>query len=80
MGRCKDCANWIRIVDDRFLFDEQYRQYRAEYMGKCSCPKFVYAYKEQPDTDGLEYWDTDGWRARFLTGEDFGCVHFKERK
>lgn len=56
--------------------------------GECNCKKFIYtqaggcvedddiANEDQPDA--LLYTDGEAYGAYFLTGENFGCVHFKE--
>lgn len=63
MNLCKDCKHWKRREDD----------YRGEHVGDCSSDHFVYM--EKCPSDGLEYWDYEGYSAGFLTGENFGCVH-----
>lgn len=68
--RCGDCVFWKRNTD-KFIPD---------YMGDCSCPKFVYTGREDNyPRDGLEYCDYECYSAGFRTGEDFGCVHFKAK-
>jgi hypothetical protein len=48
----------------------------------CSNAKFVYLWegnvKDVP-SDGLGYWDFEGYDADFCVGPDFGCVHHDER-
>lgn len=71
---CKNCVYWNRDEHD---FNKNF--------GKCKCDKFVYTGKSEfedveTNSDGLNYWDSEGYMARFETGENFGCVHFKERE
>ena len=65
--RCKNCFCWTR--NEEFID------------GYCSSGKFEYGFGRNGDTraDGLQYWDAEGYYAGFMTGEDFGCIHFKLR-
>lgn len=53
----------------------------TEYLGSCSSPNFVYTGnggyigKEQ-----FAYWDMESYDAKFHTGSDFGCIHFKRKE
>lgn len=58
--------------------------------GKCSCEKFLNANKDYHkiydendnfirEKDTLEYWDYESYSCGFDVGEDFGCIHFKEK-
>ncbi len=70
---CKNCIFWTHRI-----FSESTPE--TEYLGFCSSPNFVYTGdgacigKEQ-----LGYWDWDEYKAKFHTGSDFGCIHFKKR-
>jgi hypothetical protein len=50
--------------------------------GDCDCTKFVYSGTSDLEaTDSLIYWDYESYKAGFVTGKDFGCIHFsKEEK
>lgn len=66
-GACKNCEYWIR-------------KQKPDHVGKCHGSKFVYVeYGNETPKDGLGYWDFDSYKAGFETGEDFGCIHFKQR-
>ncbi len=67
LGRCRTCKFWKRVASD---FD---KSYHGEHAGECGNEKFVY--EDKVSTDGLRYWDYEGYSAGFETGEDFGCIH-----
>jgi hypothetical protein len=47
----------------------------------CVSPKFVYIGKDVGEIkqDELGYYDYSGYNASFITGPDFGCIHFSEK-
>lgn len=73
---CRNCVFWSRNTPTELIptIDERY--------GKCACPKLMYdpknfGFRTIPQgNDLLVYKDYEGWEASFITGEDFGCVHF----
>lgn len=64
---------------------EYIRTEDANY-GECTCQKFKYDYPKDVDpktgealpieADNLLYWDDETYAAHFVTGEDFGCIHW----
>jgi hypothetical protein len=68
MSTCKTCQHWKRNTDS----------WDAPHAGSCSSPKFEYADGNDVPKDGLAYSDYEGYWASFETGEDFGCIHWKE--
>ena len=66
-GRCKDCKYWVPA--------EECDEFQA---GDCQCPKFSGGnYREDLDADGLFVGAYDDFLV-FITGPEFGCVHFEE--
>lgn len=44
----------------------------------CNCPKFLYGYNVDPkNKDWIHIEDDEGWGCR--VGDDFGCIHWKEK-
>lgn len=64
----------------------EYIRTEAANYGECACPKFKYNDIEDVDpetgeallveADSLLYWDDESYAAHFITGEDFGCIHW----
>lgn len=73
MDNCKNCKYFRKNTD------KYYKNY-----GECDCIKFVYdGFGNDPDynvTDQLIYSDYEGYRAYFNVGQDFGCIHFEEKR
>lgn len=73
LGRCGNCEFWLR-------YTEQFEvKHHGQHAGICESDQFVYNNMGSTPKDGLRYWDYEGYDAGFDTGENFGCVHFKER-
>jgi hypothetical protein len=78
-GRCRDCTHWERSLDEE-------KSYGGN-KGNCACQKFLYVVDisrneegvRSAPNDALIYWDHEGYSAGFITGADFGCIHFIER-
>ena len=72
MNNCKNCKYFQRNTEP----------YENNNFGECSCDKFVYDYLdlEESETDKLYYWDVECYRAYFEVGENFGCIHFKQKE
>jgi len=74
---CGNCSYWVRTEGNRNIKS-------LPISGKCNnTEKFVYegAIKDDrpfPD-DILLYWDYEQYSAGFLTGENFGCIHWEEK-
>lgn len=73
---CKNC-NFFEKLDD------------CKFYGICKNKKFEYeaAYcyekntkKEKIEKDKLFYMDYEGYNAGVEVGEEFGCIHFENRK
>ena len=69
-GRCKDCRYW-QITD---------RHWTKVEKNTCRAPAMLFGYgfepHEVPD-DGVLIEDDEGWG--WLTGPDFGCVHWESK-
>ena len=76
--RCADCRFWERDNAASPILNH----------GECDCLKFkyekdlTYCYYDQSDLelDDFLYWDGESYSAAFLTGQDFGCVHFEGKE
>lgn len=74
--KCKTCKYWIRYSDPYDALDY------GQHAGTCNNGGFVYegiGSNVKTPKDGVLYWDYEGYMAEFSTGEDFGCVHWKQR-
>lgn len=74
--KCKTCKYWVRYSDpnDAACY--------GQHAGTCENKRFVYegsSSNVKTPKDGVMYWDYEGCMAEFSTGEDFGCVHWKQR-
>lgn len=73
MNTCLTCKHWTRRDDS--------------VIGDCNCSKFVYTGQtgtliEEAKTigkDGLGYYDLESYSAGFRVGENFGCIHHKNK-
>ena len=65
-GRCRSCSFWKSPSETS----------RApEGFGDCSCPKYKMGYRvDEADSDGVVVEGDEGWG--FVTGPEFGCVHW----
>jgi len=80
MNTCSTCIYWHRGLDDADKPIEDDYLNKIDYMGSCRCPKMVYVGQYLNFLkDGLCYYDYEGAAAGVLTGEDFGCIHYKEK-
>ena len=76
---CKNCSLWYAKGDD-FGYKDNH--------GYCDSDKFMYGGEWDSEVtdeylkknDGLIYEDCEGYAASFETGENFGCIHFKEKE
>ena len=62
---CKNCRFWERQ--------------ETKPQGRCTNEHFIYNRCNLSDErirDALVYWDYEEYSAGFLTGENFGCIHF----
>jgi len=66
---CKNCLYWCQRTPIHYL-----------PYGNCSCEKFIYAGTSSYSTDSLFYWDAEGCAASFVTGPEFGCVHWRRKE
>ena len=75
MNTCQHCRHWKRIP-------AYHRDDTVKLFGMCDSPKFVDEYPEgaPPDNytgDMLRYSGSYGYSASFMTGQDFGCIHWE---
>lgn len=71
--RCKTCKHWERLTEASDV------RYYGPYAGNCASDKFVYGDGNVP-ADSLVYYDNEGYHADFVTGEDFGCIHWETKR
>jgi len=71
--RCKDCKYWKKLTDGSL-------DRAGNPIGTCTSGKIVYtgAY-DTIYSDELGYCDDEGYNASIEVGQDFGCIHFKEK-
>lgn len=71
---CKNCVDWERVIGNILIHN----------FGICSCSKFIDMSKEliyhNNIPDNICFADMDGKIIYFRTGENFGCIHFKEKE
>lgn len=72
INRCRTCKYWKHIDKGSFPHEPGF--------GSCSCKKFIEHGTSERVTDGLVYWDYEGYSAGFKTGENFGCIHWEKIK
>lgn len=73
MNRCKNCKYFQRYTD---------KNNNNKY-GECNCEKFIYggAFDDKNNlNDKLFYMDYEWYEAYIEVGENFGCIHFKQRE
>ena len=68
IGKCKDCREWEARGNG--------------IMGDCLCKKVLDCTKQfdyEDALDGISFWSNECQPVRvcFVTGRDFGCVHFE---
>lgn len=79
--RCGDCLHWRSGVDleGNLIKDEDFQQ--DFHLGACTSEKMVYVgQSNHMPYDGLGYYDFEGCAAGIITGENFGCIHFKPKQ
>lgn len=65
--KCKDCKYWERL--------------EGENHGQCDNPKIDYGTEDEiEEGDEARYIDSESYNAALLLGENFGCIHFEEKK
>jgi hypothetical protein len=68
---CKNCE-YFKYSDDKIY---------QKHQGECSNPNFIYTGDGgEVAINGLGYWDCESYYAGFDVGEEFGCIHFKEKE
>ena len=74
---CKNCQFWEREKTEKWEAIQSQKVY-----GECSCDRFFYVefFRSESESDCLMYSDSDGYKASFVTGESFGCIHFKKKE
>jgi hypothetical protein len=83
---CKNCIFWKQIKKARNFDDimnDTYSNINAKpAKGECSSDKFIDTSESGDsclDIDGLAYSDQEACGASFITGPDFGCIHFQTK-
>ena len=67
----KICKNCTFFKYNKYLKNEH----------DCSNPHFKYTGDlSEPNSDDLGYSDYEGYSAGFSVGEDFGCIHWKQKE
>ena len=81
MNRCKNC-----IYFERFKYEKidngvfRTMKINVKY-GKCKSNKLQYGSSyDEKETDKLLYEDSESYKAYLEVGQDFGCIHFKEKE
>lgn len=74
---CKNCQFWEREITEKWEMIQLPKIY-----GDCSCDRFFYveSFRSESEADSLMYSDAEGYKASFVTGESFGCIHFKKKE
>ncbi len=74
---CKNCQFWKREITEKWEAIQSQKVY-----GDCSCDRFFYveSFRSESEVDSLMYSDSEGYKASFVTGESFGCIHFKKKE
>lgn len=94
MGLCKDCKYFTEVSRPNCTGFDDEPIFKGKKIGVCSCSKFVYLWSDRYnkyfsgeeyeelviEDDMLTYEDYEGYYASFNVGENFGCIHFKERE
>jgi len=62
-GRCKNCIYWWPVEDEE------------DHLGSCTHAKINCT---EPEADDAMFVESIDDYPVILTGEEFGCVHFKE--
>lgn len=72
MNTCKNCL----------FFKQDFDYYPDDTrFGVCESGKIIYKRRsEVQEKDVLCYQDYENYRAYHFVGEDFGCIHFEEKK
>jgi len=75
---CKRCKFWLG--EYQYEEDEDTGIINNGPAPNCSCPKWVYGTVEEfPLINGVQYWDYEDFKAFFVVGPEFGCIHWKKR-
>jgi hypothetical protein len=71
--RCKTCQNWKPE-------DSEQRKRRQIFLGECSKAEDVsqYGFDYVTDPFGLYSSDGESWHSCIMTGENFGCIHWRK--
>lgn len=72
--KCKNCIHWEREKES----------YKDKRFGDCNHDKFVDVSNgrdiENYENDSVLFSDYDSYAANLKTGENFGCIHFKNKE
>ena len=81
MNQCKNCRYFERNLKNKECFCFESEKVSEKY-GNCFNDNFIYGnpiYIKIEENDKLYYWDWEQYNAHFKVGENFGCIHFKEK-
>ena len=70
--KCKNCK----------YYKQNKGKDQNKHFGECNCKRFIYddwGTDEHKEYNALIYWDYEGYSASFEVGENFGCIHYKEK-
>lgn len=70
MMKCKKCIYWSQDSHEQ----------EEDFLGECNSDRFIEPCGAKTDKGALYYYDYDGYSAGFFTGEDFGCIYFKQKE
>lgn len=87
------CSDNDERTVERYRYDEPYdvglvysEELPSEF-GRCKNDRIIYddispenALLRANDSDCLIYCDSEGYNADFITGENFGCIHFLSKE
>jgi hypothetical protein len=86
VSKCKECQFWGYDPDkyngddditdpiDEDTFEPKAMPFKVRL---CNSPNIV-LFERNPNSNGVSLCDGSNYRAKMYTGEDFGCVNFKE--
>jgi hypothetical protein len=71
---CKTCGDWEPK-------DSEYRKLKQILLGYCKKAEDVsrYGFDDGTNSFGLYSSDCEGYSSTIMTGEHFGCIHWRKR-
>ncbi len=75
---CENCKHWLLGHRTWYAVSEHsWIKCKNQDVGMCLSEKIVYADLEDTPIDGASYKDGENYQASFMTGRNFGCIHFE---